>query len=216
MLNSHTTLARAALLLAVILLTGCSSLSPAAQPTQDMNALKTSVVQTLHAQFTQTAEALPTATPTLEPTATLAPTPTLEATPMPLPTLAPTSAQPAVPTAQPTAGTYSGDHAVFQYQVPGDGATFAKGEVFHVAWGVKNDGTTTWNTNYAWVFLGGTQVSGVTVAKLTKEVKPGEKYEFFYEGTAPNKPGSYKTSFKLVNDQGGYIFEVYFSFNVAP
>lgn len=216
MSTSRSNWVRAALFVGLVFMTGCSSLATAAQPTQDMNLLKTNVVQTLHAQFTQTAEALPTATATLEPTATLAPSPTLEPTAMQLPTLAPTSAQPAAPTAAAPTVQRSGDHAIFQYQVPGDGATFSKGEVFHIAWGVKNDGTTTWNTNYAWVFLGGTQVSGVTVTKLTKEVKPGEKYEFFYEGTAPAKPGNYKTSFKLVNDQGGYVFEVYFSFTVTP
>lgn len=188
-----------------------------AEPTVDPNAIYTQAAKTVEAQLTQTSLAMPTETPTPEPSPTPEPTATL----LPLPTLQfpPAGLTPAVtqPSAvQPTQPSSQkiGDHATYLDNIPRDGHVFSPGETFTLITRWRNTGTTTWNNNYQTVFLGGIQMSGVTSVKIDKLVKPNENYEFYISQRAPDKIGDYITRWKLVNDQGFYIYEMYFSFKV--
>jgi hypothetical protein len=213
----------------IILLPACGAGAPAV-PTQDPVAIYTMAAATVQAQLTSVAASQPTQVPTEAPTATLEALPTLPpptAEPVQQPTLAGLPAQPtlagmptalaqlpSMPTVTPGFGI--GDKALFQYQVPVDGFIIAPNERFTVAWGVKNVGGNLWTTDYHWVFLGGTQLSGVSDVPLTKAVKPGEKTELFIAATAPGTAGKYNTHWKLVNQIGVFVTEVYIAFTVSP
>ncbi len=209
-----------------LLLAACNAVS--VEPTVDANVIYTQAAQTVEAQLTLTAAAQPTATATLEPTATPDPTATPEP-PTATPTLdltaaaltqvsgSPTAAVLVPPTqAAPTqeSGPKPGDNATFLYNVPADGKKLAPKEEFLFAVGWKNSGTTTWNSSYGMVYLGGTLTTTYTSIKMEKDVKPGEKYEFNMRMYAPEKPGKYITRWKLVNPQGVYMNEFYFQFTV--
>ncbi len=187
------------------------------EPTVDPNAIYTQAAETVEAQLTQTALAMPTETPTPEPSPTPEPTATLP--PLPTLELPPAKTTPAVnqpPAAQPTppSSQHVGDHATYLDNIPRDGHVFTPGEAFALITRWRNTGTTTWNNNYRTVFLGGTQLSGVTSVQIEKPVKPNEIYEFYIPQRAPNLAGDYITRWKLVNDQGIYIYEMYFNFKV--
>jgi hypothetical protein len=217
-----------AMIAILLLLPACSAAAPAA-PTQDPVAIYTMAAATVQAQLTSVAASQPTQAPTEAPTATTAPSPTVE-----IPTLAPVAQQPTLAglPAQPASGFPTplaqlpsmptvtpgfgiGDKALFQYQVPVDGFIIAPSEQFHIAWGVKNVGGNVWTTDYKWVFLGGQQLSGVTVVPLEKAVNPGEKTELFVAATAPGTAGKYTTHWKLVNQIGVLVAEVYLAFTVS-
>lgn len=214
-----------------IFLAACGPSVPTT-PTTDPAAVYTQAAETVQANLTLTAAAMPTSTPTIEPTATLEPTatitptvPELNSTVMPggaNPTL---PGVPAVPAAtrpalapSPTTGSGTsgrvGDVAEYQYQIPTDGSTFDRAEQFTLIFGVKNSGTTTWTTDYKLVFLGGKQLSEVTVIPVTTPVAPGSKYEFSTAARAPQEAGSYITRWKLVNNNGAFLLEVYLAFKV--
>lgn len=212
----------------ILLLPSCGAGAPQV-PTQDPVAVYTMAAATVQAQLTSIAASQPTTPPTEAPTntpeatATMEPTvaavtqptlaglpvqPTIEGMPTPLAQL------PSMPTVTPGFGI--GDKALFQYQVPVDGFIIAPNEKFTIAWGVKNIGGNVWTTDYKWVFLGGTQLSGVTVVPLETPVKPGEKTELFVSGSAPGAAGKYTTHWKLVNQIGVFVTEVYLAFTVSP
>lgn len=206
-------------LTAAALLVSCS---PAAvEPTGDPNAIYTQAAATVQMQLTEAAAKLPTATQTPEPTE-VPPTETpteVPPTETPLSTLPVTATvaaatqQPAFPTATQVLKV-SGDGALYQYQSQADGTTYDPNQEFLLAWGYKNIGTTTWTTDYRWVFLGGQALSGVTSINLEGTVAPGEKTEANLWAKVPDQPGSYVSRWKLVNAQGAYIEEFYFAFKV--
>jgi hypothetical protein len=217
-----------AMVAVLLLLPACGAAAPQV-PTQDPVAIYTMAAATVQAQLTSVAASQPTTPPTEAPTNTPEASPTVEATVAPVqqPTLAGLPAQPTIagmPTAlaqlpsMPTVtpGFGIGDKALFQYQVPVDGFIIAPNEQFHIAWGVMNIGGNVWTTDYKWVFLGGRQLSGVTTVPLEKAVKPGEKTELFIAATAPGEAGKYTTYWKLVNQIGVLVAEVYLSFTVSP
>ncbi len=211
------------LLTASLLLSACSS--GAAETAVDPNLIYTQAAGTVQAQLTAAAAKLPTATETPEPTLTEEPTATSEPTEIP-PTLtslatlpvetlpAAATVQPAFPTAT-QIHTVQGDGALFQYSNPADGSTFSPGEEFLLSWGFKNIGTTTWTTDYKWIWIGGVQFSSVLSGNLEQTVAPGEKGEFNLWARAPSEPGKYISRWKLVNAQGVYIEEYYYPFTVS-
>lgn len=217
-------------MIAIILVLPACGAGAAAEPTQDPVAVYTMAAATVQAQLTSVAASQPTVPPTEAPTNTPEPAPTAAVAPtlppVQQPTIAGLPAQPTIegmptPLAQlpsmptVTPGFGIGDKALFQYQVPVDGFVIAPNEKFHIAWGVKNIGSNLWTTDYKWVFLGGRQLSGVTEVPISGPVKPGEKTELFVEATAPGEAGKYTTHWKLVNQIGVLVFEVYLAFTVA-
>lgn len=202
-------------LIAVLSLAACAP----AKPKEDPNLVYTQAAETVSAQLTLTQAAQPPATQTPEPSATpLPPTATVE---LVVPTLTPLALQ-QTNTPAPTATQIrvGGDGATWAYNSPPDGKVFTPGENFQLAFGLLNTGSTSWTQEYKLIWSGGTQVSSTTSVshdpdggkKLT--VPPGEKGEFIVAATAPQKPGSYKTTWFFKSPSGAFIYEVYFPFKV--
>lgn len=83
-----------------------------------------------------------------------------------------------------------------------DGSYVAPGSTFTKTWRIRNNGTTTWNTNYKLVFVSGTQMSSQTSVNLPYNVMPGQTVDISVQMTAPQETGSYKSSWMLMNDSG--------------
>jgi hypothetical protein len=222
-------LAFSILALSILLVTLVAGCAPA-QPTQDPAAIYTMVAETIQAQFSQTALAKPTKKPTKQPTnepTFTSPTPTETQTPAGgLPTVDPNTATPelmlatatqAIPTPTLPAATAarSGDSAFLGYQIIADNTTFKPLQTFHQAFGLVNNGTTTWNPNYCLVFGAGKNPGGINSLCVDKNVAPGEKYEFFFYFTAPENDGKYISRWFIKNAEGYSFYEVYFAFVVA-
>lgn len=197
------------------ILPACGAATPAT-PTTDPNAIYTQAVETVQAGLTETAAAAPTATFTPEPTATTPPTATPEP---PTPTVETTLAQPqpgsatqapAAPVTAPTVAMgVAGDHCQFGSQSPADGFSILGGEQKQVFWSLVNTGTTTWTTGYKLTWVGGRQMSGTTSVPVEKDVKPGEKYDFYTIIVGPTTKGTFTSYWKLVNSGGAAFCEVY-------
>jgi hypothetical protein len=182
------TLRQAVLVLAITasLITACSG-GAGAEPTVDVGAINTAAVETamgqLSAQFTQTAQAAPTATTTTLSTNTAIPLPTFAlpgastASPIAASSALPTVSFNSTPVAQnntplpgftalPTAGGAStgptasmGDACknsqfISDVTIP-DGTVLKPGANFQKTWEVKNTGSCTWDEGYALVYIGG-------------------------------------------------------------
>lgn len=194
----------AAMLVLLLLVTACG---PSAQktPTVDANAVITQAAQTVAAQLTQNPPPAPTPAPTNpslpgptpnEPTPTSAPLP---AQPTPTSPLPPTTA----PT---TAAAASQDNASFVADVTiPDGTGAAPGVQFEKTWRIKNTGQTTWTTAYSLVPIDGERMGSPDSIAMPKEVRPGETVEIAVKLTAPTKPGSYQTFFRLRNANGQFF-----------
>jgi len=82
--------------------------------------------------------------------------------------------------------------------------TVQPGTAFTKSWRVQNSGTCTWGTNYVLAFNYGNnlmaQMGGQPVA-VTREVKPGETYDFSVNLVAPKESGQYTAVWNLRNAQ---------------
>lgn len=218
------------LLLTVVslaILPACSAANTPAQPTIDPNAIFTQAASTVQAGLTQTAAALPTATFTPQPTETAVPSPTIAppteapTTDAALPTLpqpgqsgAAATQKPGLPLATTAALGQAGDHASYGSQNPADNTTFPGLSRQQVFWSLINTGTTTWTTGYKLVWVGGRQMSGDTSIPVTKDVKPGQKFDFYTILITPENKGTYTSYWKLSNPSGAMFYEVYLKYIV--
>ena len=83
-----------------------------------------------------------------------------------------------------------------------DGSYIAPGNTFIKTWRIRNNGTTTWTTNYKLVFVSGTQMTNVSSVNLPYNVAPGQTVDISVQMTAPTEAGSYKSEWMLVNETG--------------
>lgn len=83
-----------------------------------------------------------------------------------------------------------------------DGTYIAPGSTFIKTWRIRNNGTTTWTTNYRLVFVSGTQMASQSSVNLPYNVGPGQTVDISVQMTAPTEAGSYKSSWMLVNESG--------------
>jgi hypothetical protein len=186
-----------ALMVLMLALTACVP-QAAPEPTIDANQLFTQAAMTVVAQLTQDA---PPATQTPAPTLT----PAFTSTPLggALPTLPPLSTLPSLST--PTRSSLNiADKAMYITQSPSDNATVQAGKVFNITWRLRNTGTTTWNTNYAYRFFAArnkipTSANGYN---LTTSVPPNGEVDITVVATAPTTAGSYDTQWVLTNPEG--------------
>ena len=222
------------IILTVIILSACgATVTP--EPTPDMDAYATSMVQTVEANYTQTAAAIPTNTP--EPTYTPIVIPTeTEAPVVVLPTTAPMEsgllinpAEPAPiePTAalpmldnaaiaaaiqEPTAtpAPAAGDKASYDSQNPADGTHVEAGSEFDITWYLLNTGTTTWTTDYCMRYFTGTNLTkpGKTRYYLNEAVAPNTVGACSVDAVAPWNPGTYTMSVVLGNENDENFFIV--------
>ena len=158
--------------------------SPPAEPTQDPNAVTTSVAQTVEAELTQVAAAAPTDTPVPTPTnPPPAATPTDQTTP---PTETPLP-QPPTPTVEAAFELHA--QFVADVTIP-DGTPIVAGETFSKTWRIRNIGSQTWTTDYAFVFINGDRMEGQAI-NLPAEVPPGGEIDITIPMIAPDEPGTY-------------------------
>ena len=83
-----------------------------------------------------------------------------------------------------------------------DGSYVAPGSTFTKTWRIRNNGTTTWTTNYKLVFVSGTQMANQSSVNLPYNVMPGQTVDISVQMTAPAEAGSYKSSWMLMNESG--------------
>ena len=186
---------------------------PATQIVQTVAAAQTEgAFSTVVTQLTQISQATdtppgPTDTP-LPPTVVTNPTDTE------MPTSAATiTAEPVIPSSTPVlatstpASTYC-DWAVYiDDMTVADGTTFSPGHAFTKTWRMKNNGTCTWTTDYALVFVGGTAMGGSTSINLSSPVLPGQLVDLSVSLTAPQTPGPY-TGFWMLRNADDVTFGI--------
>jgi hypothetical protein len=174
-------------LLMLFMLAACSGTS--AQPTAtavDIGAMQTAAVQTVVADITQTAAAMPTETPA--PSQTSAPvaseTPTVTAT----------------VAAAATKALCDDSIWVSDASVP-DGTKMTAGQAFVKTWKIKNTGTCVWLAGYQIIYAYGEKMGGLPTA-LGVEVQPGAEVEISVNLTAPVKTGTYGGYWRMSNNNG--------------
>ena len=168
--------------------------------------------------------------PTLAPTATAGPadTATLPATEAPAAsdTAAPTapeataaatatpggsgaaSATPAGPATAAVTQAAGTDKADFvaDVTVP-DGTTFTPGQAFVKTWQLKNTGTNAWSASYALVYVRGDHMGGPASVPLSGTVAAGATAEISVSLTAPTKLGTF-TGFWMLRNAAGKLFGI--------
>ena len=175
------------------LLYACGSSTPP-EPTIDANAIHTAAAETVIAEFTQTAQAVP---PTSAPTSTEAATVTAEATTQPTDTAIPTN-DPFVAT--PTEILCDDAEWVADVTVP-DGTEMTPGQDFVKTWRIRNTGSCTWGTGYTIIYAYGEKMSGVA-EPLTGAVAPNEEVEVSVRFKAPSNTGEFSSTWRMANASG--------------
>jgi len=217
---------------AALILAGCNvGATPA--PTLDVNAINTAIVGTtvaqLSLQFTQTAQAQPSATPAPTDTPVNLPTfalPTLggasPTTSGALPTIS-FNTTPVVTTPIPGftqlaspvpagATAVTGDSCqnsayVADVTIP-DGTVLRPGQDFVKTWTIKNTGSCTWDDGYEFAWIAGDKaLDPYTVKFDTKNdfISGGATTDISVNLTAPLEPGKYTATWKMKSDTG-YFF----------
>ncbi|MFQ5616741.1 MAG: NBR1-Ig-like domain-containing protein, partial [Anaerolineales bacterium] len=162
-------------------LTATVLVSPTVEET-DPNAISTSVAQTVEAELTQVALSNPTNTPL--PSATDVPEPTETPT---QPPETPTN----TPLPSPTIEAAFDNQAQFVADVTiPDGTPIVAGHTFTKTWRLRNVGTTTWTTDYSFVFINGDRMEGQAV-NLSFDVSPGGEIDISIPMIAPDDAGTY-------------------------
>jgi len=167
------------------------------EPTVDVNAIHTFAAETVAAEFTQTAGAVP---PTSAATATDAMTESPEATAPPTETAVPTN-NPFEST--PTAITCDNAIWVADVTVP-DGTEMTPGQDFVKTWMIKNTGSCTWDTGYTLIHGYDEKLDGIA-EPLTNAVAPGEEVEVSVRFRAPAATGEHRSYWRMQN-AGGSAF----------
>ncbi len=193
----------------VILAFGLGACGPSAtpSPTIDVDAVYTQAVQTIVAGYTQTAEAMPTATP-LPPTDTpLPPTDTVEPTNAPTPTSLPAAGATAVLANPKTAvGCYNAA-LVYNVSVPYN-TRYNPGDTFTKTWHIMNTGTCDWTPDFKITFVGG-NVMGSDTTKIRQKVGAGYAVDISVPMTAPDGTGSITGNWQMATDSGTLFGEVF-------
>ena len=186
----------------VLSLSACGAPEPAA-PTVDVNEIVQQVAATLQMGYTQTAQALPTATQTPEPTATPIPS----ATSVPLIVASPTSAPPPIPTGPTplpivpaTANGCYNAWFVADVTVP-SGTKYDPGDAFTKTWRVLNTGTCEWTGDFKITYVGGNMFGSDSV-KIRQRVGVGGTAEVSLEMFAPHLSGTAISNWQLMTADG--------------
>lgn len=203
-----------------LIISGCNfGATPA--PTQDINAINTSIVGTtvaqLSSQMTATALAAPSAT--AAPTNTFAsiatadsasptggiPTISFNATPLPGFTALPSPTQAGATAAlgdECSNSVFEGD-----ITVP-DGTVFKPGEDFVKTWKIRNTGNCTWDDGFTLVFIAGDRAIDpydFQFKKVDDWIAPGAAVNISIKLTAPLAVGDYQGHWRMRNDKGYYF-----------
>ena len=175
------------------LLYACGPTVPV-EPTMDVDAIHTAAAQTVIAEFTKTAQAIP---PTLAATATEAATITPEASVAPTETALPTNDPFESTPTEITCDDANFDITTVDVTVP-DGTEMTPGQDFVKTWKIRNTGSCTWGTGYSAIFAYGEKMSGVA-EPLTSAVAPGEEVEISVRLKAPTNSGQFASYWRMAN-----------------
>jgi len=179
-----------------IMLTACGGNQPAPTPTISIADIQTLAVSTFAYGLTQTAEAMPTSTPTDTP----APTNTIVA----FNTLAPfgTNGSPVAVISSPTASCY-GLLFISDVSIPDD-TKMAPGQTFTKTWLVQNTGGCNWDPGFKWTLISGDPMGGSTLT-LSQSVAPGTQYQISVPMIAPNAAGESVGTWQMSNANGTFF-----------
>jgi hypothetical protein len=154
----------------------------------------------------------PTATPTVTPTS-VPDTPTatwtpvvVTATPIPVPDTPTATWTPVVVTATPTAtptGCALDAAFVADVTVP-DGTVSSPGARIDKIWRIRNSGSCSWESGYAWVFVSGDQM-GAAASQAVPAIAAGTNVDIGVTMYAPSAPGTY-TGYWRMKGPAGQIF----------
>lgn len=185
------------------LLAACLLLSACNMPVNNnANATKTaqagganSVLETAKAMVNANLTATAAAGGGIKPT-----TAPVEVKPTTAPAVLPTIA---VPQNQPTQKVVSGtDAAALAAETIPDGTKFIPGAAFTKTWRLMNSGSSTWGTDYKFVFFQGDQMGGAAEYRINVPVEPGKIYDMSVALKAPEALGSYKGYWKIKTPSG--------------
>lgn len=175
-----------------------------------INATSTAIAATVIAQIRLTQEAVGTHVEQPVETSTLPAVPPTNTavlpTPIP-PTNTPVPPTPIPPTPVPptaTSTTVPCDRAklVADVNYP-DGTDVIPGTTFVKIWRLRNNGSCTWNSSYALVFVSGDAMGGPAAQQLTTgTVAPGQEIDISVTLKAPENPKVYRGNWKLRNSSG--------------
>ncbi len=103
------------------------------------------------------------------------------------------------------------DRAVFleDVTVP-DGTPFAPGQTFLKTWRVRNEGTTTWSSEYQLAHVEDDRMRAPGNLPLPR-TRPGEVVDLSVTLTAPDSPGSHQSTWRLRDRQGRAFGDVLFA-----
>jgi len=188
------------IVLAALLAGACGAATPL-EPTPDVNAARTSAAQTVIAEFTLTAAALP---PTAEalPTETLTPTPEATAT-VGTQVIVVTNASGVPVEVSPTPVLC--DSLAFgspvDINIP-DGSEMTAGQEFVKTWKVRNDGSCVWGAGYGLIYAGYSDRMSGQPEPLPSVVQVGQEVEVSVSFKAPSRAGEYVSAWQMANDRG--------------
>jgi hypothetical protein len=186
--------------LVTLLVAACGSTStPAAEPTPDVAAVRTSAASTVVAQFTLTAAAF---TPTASlPTETLPPEVTSTVTTAPVAQM--TNAQGT------TVSLCDSLEFVSDVNIP-DGTIMSPGQDFVKTWKIKNNGSCPWGAGYKLVYADYTDDMDGQFQTLTTVVQPNQEVDVSVQFTAPDAAGEYLSAWQMQNPAGVTFPEIIF------
>jgi hypothetical protein len=189
--------------MALALIMACvPTLTTPSIPTADSGAVNTFIAQTVNAASTQTAAAIPSATPS--PTAT--PTVNTE-TPSPTPTstvifVLSTPTPLVIPTFTLVSGGGGNSSENFSCQVtrvsPANGSSFNPRDDFDAIWTVRNNGQRNWDrTSIDHFYSSGDKIHKISGYDLDENVRVGNSIDLGVDMQAPKDPGTYTTTWNL-------------------
>jgi len=198
-------------ILPLLVLTACGASRETPAPTLDTAMIFTQAAQTVAAQFTQTAAALPTATPspTEIPTQAIPVTFTVAVT-QPISTLPLFNTQSAIsptlslfpPLATRTGALCNNSAFVTDVGVP-DNSILKPGQPFEKGWLVQNTGTCDWGVGYSLVRVGGNTTFDAppyVINSLKDIVFVGQIAEITLRMVAPKTPGKYEAHYQMYSN----------------
>lgn len=194
------------LLVSTVVILAFSACAPSEplEPTLDVNEIVQQVAATLQMGYTQTAQAMPTATDTPEPTITPIPSFTLEPLNIATPTLTftPTLAGPTpLPIDPSTAyGCYNAA-LVTDVTVPA-GSNYKAGASFTKTWRLINTGTCDWTSEFKIAYVGG-NLFGSDTTKIRQRVPVGGIADISLNMVAPSGlSGTVVSNWQMATDDG--------------
>ncbi len=86
-----------------------------------------------------------------------------------------------------------------------DGTPWQPNQGFNKIWRVQNIGTCTWNSRYALVFLDGEQMTRTAQIPVTRNVAPGQTFDFLVAMNAPATYGVHSGRWQMRDEAGAWF-----------